>query len=250
MGEGDRGAGSLHFFVSALRRGGCGRSGNGSHASPGEAEAEAGSLHFFVPALRRGGCDAAEAEAVAEAPPGRAARGPDGTRKSTGEKSPRAERAATGAEAEAETEAKHRPTRETVKRPFVLPDPAQGRTSPPSEAVSQASPPRRENGGQPRKRVVRRCCIGISGLCPRGVRSAERAPEVPLRPETPGTVTGTGQGTESKGAPAACRGGAVTARPARQPSVALRGRFRPRWSPDCPTPRWSGRRRESRRRGL
>ena len=52
-------------------------------------------------------------------------------------------------------------------------------------------PPLRENGGQPRKRVVRRCCIGISGLCPRGVRSAERAPEVPLRPETPGTVTGT-----------------------------------------------------------
>ena len=50
MGEGDRGAGSLHFFVPGPRvRGGCGRSGNGSHAPPGEAGAEAGSLHFLCP---------------------------------------------------------------------------------------------------------------------------------------------------------------------------------------------------------
>lgn len=153
MGEGDRGAGSLHFFVPALRRGGCGcgrsGSGSGSHAPPGKPGRKPVPFIFCVRPRERGGGDAAEAEA------------------------------------------KHRPTRETVKRPFVLPDPAQGRTSPPSEAVSQASPPLRENGGQPRKRVVRRCCIGISGLCPRGVRSAERAPEVPLRPETPVTVTGT-----------------------------------------------------------
>lgn len=60
MGEGDRGAGSLHFFVPGPRvRGGCGRSGNGSHAPSGEAGAEAGSLHFLCPTpgegrLRRG----------------------------------------------------------------------------------------------------------------------------------------------------------------------------------------------------
>ena len=112
MGEGDRGAGSLHFFVPGPRvRGGCGRSGNGSHAPPGEAGAEAGSLHFLCPTpgegrLRRGRSGVRNGS---EAPSGRAAKGPDGTRKSTGEKSPRAERAATGAEAESETEAKPYP---------------------------------------------------------------------------------------------------------------------------------------------
>ena len=91
MGEGDRGAGSLHFFVPGPRvRGGCGRSGNGSHAPPGEAGAEAGSLHFLSPTpgegrLRRGRSGVRNGS---EAPSGRAAKGPDGTRKSTGEKSP------------------------------------------------------------------------------------------------------------------------------------------------------------------
>ena len=91
MGEGDRGAGSLHFFVPGPRvRGGCGRSGNGSHAPPGEAGAEAGSLHFLCPTpgegrLRRGRSGVRNGS---EAPSGRAAKGPDGTRKSTGEKSP------------------------------------------------------------------------------------------------------------------------------------------------------------------
>ncbi len=128
MGEGDRGAGSLHFFVPGPRvRGGCGRSGNGSHAPPGEAGAEAGSLHFLCPTpgegrLRRGrsgvrnGSEAlsggaargrtARAKARARRAPGRrgprpeqkrspkrkrspirrSGEGPDGTRKSTGEK--------------------------------------------------------------------------------------------------------------------------------------------------------------------
>lgn len=211
MGEGDRGAGSLHFFVSALRRGGCGRSGNGSHASPGEAEAEAGSLHFFVPGPRvRGGCDAAEAEA------------------------------------------KPRPTRETVKRPFVLPDPAQRRTSPPSGAVSQAAPRSEKTAGNPAKGLSAVVVSVYQASAREGSEALNELRRYRCDPRRRGRsrAPGTGQSTESKGAPAACRGGAVTARPARQPSVALRGRFRPRWSPDCPTLRWSGRRRESLRRGL
>ena len=99
MGEGDRGAGSLHFFVPGPRvRGGCGRSGNGSHAPPGEAGAEAGSLHFCVRPRERGGCDAAEAESETEAKPhqeerrkGRTARAKARARRAPGRRGPRPE---------------------------------------------------------------------------------------------------------------------------------------------------------------
>ena len=70
MGEGDRGAGSLHFFVPGPRvRGGCGRSGNGSHAPPGEAGRKPVPFIFCVRPRERGGCDAAEAESETEAKP-------------------------------------------------------------------------------------------------------------------------------------------------------------------------------------
>ena len=166
MGEGDRGAGSLHFFVPGPRvRGGCGRSGNGSHAPPGEAGAEAGSLHFLCPTpgegrLRRGRSGVRNGS---EAPSGRAAKGPDGTRKSTGEKSPRAERAATGAEAESETEAK--PHQEERRK---------GRTA---RAKARA---RREFPGSPilsdsRGTLLYRCIAGRT-TCSTCRHSSRRAP--------------------------------------------------------------------------
>jgi|GEM_PF-5561623 len=183
MGEGDRGAGSLHFFVPGPRvRGGCGRSGNGSHAPPGEAGAEAGSLHFLCPTpgegrLRRGRSGVRNGS---EAPSGRAAKGPDGTRKSTGEKSPRAERAATGAEAESETEAKPYPEERRGARRHAQ---KHGREEPP--------------GGEGRDRSrsgVRNGSEALSGGAARGrtarakARARREFPGSPILSDSRGTL--------------------------------------------------------------
>ena len=186
-----------------------------------------------------------------EAPSGRAAKGPEGTRKSTGEKSPRAERAAAGAETGAML---HPGNRTGGPVPFIFLCPPCAETDKPFRR--NAAPRSEKTAGNPAK--------GLSAVVVSVYQASAREGSEALnelrryrcdprrrgRSRAPGTGQDAGQGTESKGAPAACRGGAVTARPARQPSVALRGRFRPRWSPDCPTLRWSGRRRESHRRGL
>lgn len=211
MGEGDRGAGSLHFFVPALRRGGCGcgcsRSGSGSHAPPGKPGRKP--VPFIFCARPPGEGRLRRGRSGGEAPPH------PGNRK--------------------EALRFTRPCAETDK-PFRR----------------NAAPRSEKTAGNPAKGLSAVVVSVYQASAREGSEALNELRRYRCDPRRRGRsrAPGTGQSTESKGAPAACRGGAVTARPARQPSVALRGRFRPRWSPDCPTPRWSGRRRESHRRGL
>ena len=99
MGEGDRGAGSLHFFVPGPRvRAAAAGAETGAMLHPEKPGRKPVPFIFCVRPRERGGCDAAEAESETEAKPhqeerrkGRTARAKARARRAPGRRGPRPE---------------------------------------------------------------------------------------------------------------------------------------------------------------